>query len=300
MSLVTLKEILRESIAKKYAVGAFDTMNPLMTESILRAAEEEEKPLILMQIDHFFNDRSDHEVYFRNILNMIEQMKVPVCLMLDHGESVESCMRAIHYGFSAVMFDGSMLPFEENVRETKAVVRAAHACGVSVEAEIGHVGGLEQGEMAAGTEGNVADVSGYTEPEMAQRFAEETGIDAMAIAFGTVHGKYRGEVCLDFDRVAKIRSMVGIPLVMHGGSGVPAEGFRGAVENGINKINICTQMLQSASEKMLDLARNGDNRTSFLELYHEAGEAIKEVVKSHMRLFGTQKLSCEKEPFLVG
>ena len=204
MSLVTLKEILRESIDKKYAVGAFDTFNPLMTEAILCAAEEEEKPVILMQIDHFFDERRDHGVYFRNIINMIEHMKTPVCLMLDHGESIENCMRAIHLGFSAVMFDGSMLPYEENVRETKALVRAAHACGVSVEAEIGHVGGLE-GE--ADPEGSVADGSGFTEPEMAERFAAETGVDALAVAFGTVHGKYRGEVNLDFARLAKIRSL---------------------------------------------------------------------------------------------
>ncbi len=300
MSLVTLKEILRESIEKKYAVGAFDTMNPLMTEAILRAAEEEGKPLILMQIDHFFDARSDHEVYFRNIVNMITHMKTPVCLMLDHGESVAHCVRALRYGFSAVMFDGSMLPFEENIRQTKEVVSAAHACGVSVEAEIGHVGGLEAEEQAD-PEGSLVDVSGYSEPEMAMRFAEETGIDAMAIAFGTVHGKYRGKVSLDLERVAKIRSMVDIPLVMHGGSGVPEEGFRGAVENGINKINICTQMLQSASEAMTDLARNASGKPAGFEaMYQAAGEAIREVVKNHIHIFGTRALSCEKEPFLVG
>ena len=298
MGLVTLKEILSESIEKKYAVGAFDTMNPLMTEAILSAAEEAGKPLILMQIDAMFDLRSDHDVYFKNIRNMIDRTTVPICLMLDHGASYEHCICAIHYGFSSVMFDGSMLPFEENVRQTKQIVRAAHACGVSVEAEIGHVGGLEAESDPNGSE---VDESAYSEPALAQQFAEQTGIDAMAIAFGTVHGKYRGVPKLDYQRLAIIRKMVDIPLVMHGGSGVPEDGFRNAVNNGINKINICTQMIQTASERMLRAAEPCEGRrVGFPELYAIAQEAVKDVVKTHMDVFGTQPLTLKQAPAYFG
>jgi len=297
MSLVTLKEILKGSVEKKYAVGAFDTLNPLMTEAILRAAEEEGKPVILMVIDHFFDQRSDHTVYYRNMINMIEHMKTPVCLMLDHGESYEDCMRAIHLGFTAVMIDGSMLPYEDNVKLVQAVVRSAHACGVSVEAEIGHVGGHE---TAADPEGSEVDVSGYTEPEMAERFAAETGVDALAIAFGTVHGKYKGKVNLDYARLADIRSRVGIPLVMHGGSGIPEDGFRGAVEHGINKINICTQMLVSASDAMNSMMTSSGGKAGFIDLYEEAHKAVREVVKTHMGIFGTQPLGYDRPPVYYG
>lgn len=300
MGLVTLKEILSETIDKKYAVGAFDTFNPLMTEAILSAAEEEGKPLILMQIDAMLGAREDHDSYFKCIHDMIGHTTVPICLMLDHGSSYENCMKAIHYGFSAVMFDGSMLPYEENVRQTKEIVRAAHACGVSVEAEIGHVGGLEADEQAD-PNGSIVDVSGYSEPEMAKQFAEETEIDAMAIAFGTVHGKYRGVPRLDYDRVAQIRSMVDIPLVMHGGSGVPEDGFRGAVAHGISKVNIATSMVQAASEGMIGAVDGrGDKRIGFPDLCRIAQEAVKADVKKHMDIFGTKALEIHRKPHLFG
>lgn len=296
MGLVTLKEILSESIEKKYAVGAFDTMNPLMTEAILCAAEEEQKPLILMQIGTMLGTREGQDSYFKCIHDMISNTTIPICLMLDHGSSYENCIEAIHYGFSAVMFDGSMLPFEENVRQTKEIVRAAHACGVSVEAEIGHVGGLEADEQED-PEGCLVDVSGYSDPNLAKQFAEETGIDAMAIAFGTVHGKYRGIPKLDYNRVAKIRSMVEIPLVMHGGSGVPEEGFREAVAHGISKVNICTSMIQAASEQMIAAVENRKKeRVSFPMLCDTAQKAIKADVKKHMNILGTQSLTIKKSP----
>lgn len=299
MGLVTLKEILSESIDKKYAVGAFDTLNPIMTEAILCAAEEEQKPLILMQIDAMLGGREDHDSYFKCIHDMIGHTTVPICLMLDHGSSYENCMKAIHYGFSAVMFDGSMLPYEENVKQTREIVHAAHACGVSVEAEIGHVGGLEADEQAD-PDGCIVDVTGYSNPDLAKRFAEETEIDAMAIAFGTVHGKYKGTPKLDYDRVAKIRSMVEIPLVMHGGSGVPEEGFREAVVHGISKVNICTSMIQAASEKMTEAVNRGGRGAGFPGLCAAAQEAVTEDVKKHMHIFGTQPLEIKRSPMRFG
>lgn len=300
MGLVTLKEVLSESVEKQYAVGAFDTMNLLMTEAILSAAEEERKPIILMQIDAMMGIREDQDSYFKCIHEMIRHTNVPVCLMLDHGGSYENCMKAIHYGFSGVMFDGSMLPMEENIRQTKEIVRAAHACGVSVEAEIGHVGGLEAEEQAD-PNGNMVDVSGYSEPDKAFLFARETGIDAMAIAFGTVHGKYKGIPKLDYERLATIRSMVEIPLVMHGGSGVPVEGFREAVLHGINKVNICTAMIQEASERMVQTVdQRGESHVSFPQLCGVAQVAIKQVVKEHIRIFGTKELKLPEKQIYFG
>lgn len=300
MALVTLKEVLGESVEKRYAVGAFDTVNPLMTEAILTAAEEEGTPIILMFIDKDFNSRTDFDSYFACIHQMVARTSVPVALMLDHGSSYENCMKAIHYGFSSVMFDGSMLSLEENIAQTSQIVRAAHACGVSVEAEIGHVGGLEADERAD-PEGAEVDVNGYSDPDTALRFAQETGIDAMAIAFGTVHGKYRGVPKLDYPRLAKIRSMVDIPLVMHGGSGVSPDGFREAVHNGINKVNICTAMIQSATERMIQaVEQRGQSRLSFMGLCDQAQEAIADVVKEHIRIFGTQSLVVPPKPVRFG
>ena len=298
MGLVTLKEILGQSIEKHYAVGAFDTMNHLMTESILSAAEAERAPVILMFIDAMFPLRSDYDSYFKCVHEMINHTTVPVALMLDHGGSFEGCMKAIHYGFSAVMFDGSMLPFEENVEQTREIVKAAHACGVSVEAEIGHVGGLEA-DQRADPEGTEVDVSGYSEPDMALRFAQATGVDALAIAFGTVHGKYRGVPKLDYARLAKIRSLVDVPLVMHGGSGVTPDGFRQAVAHGISKVNISTAMIQAATERMLQTAREKD-RVNFLELYGVAQGAIQQTVQEHIRIFGTQPLRLDTKPVRFG
>lgn len=298
MGLVTLKEILSESIEKRYAVGAFDTMNHLMTEAILSAAEAERTPVILMFIDAMFPLRNDYDSYFKCIHEMIDHTTVPVALMLDHGGDFEGCMRAIHYGFSAVMFDGSMLSFEENVEKTREIVKLAHACGVSVEAEIGHVGGLEAAQQAD-PEGNEVDISGYSDPDMALRFALATEVDALAIAFGTVHGKFRGTPKLDYERLVKIRSMVNIPLVMHGGSGVSPEGFRQAVAHGINKVNISTAMIQAATEQMLR-AVDKKQQVNFLELYGVAQTAIQKTVREHIRIFGTQALEPYASPVRFG
>ncbi|MGI6005472.1 MAG: class II fructose-bisphosphate aldolase [Christensenellales bacterium] len=248
MPLVTMKEVLSESVAKKYAVGAFDTFDPLFTEAILTGAERKGTPVILMVVEWSF-DEVNCEHFFAYLVNRCRMSSVPVALHLDHGSSFEAVMKAIHYGCTSVMLDGSSLPMEENIALTKKVVEVAHACGVTVEAEIGHVAGHE-GNML---DGNVADESAYTTVHDAVYFCQQTDVDALAIAIGTVHGVYKGEPKLDLVRLDQIRSHLEIPLVLHGGSGLSPEMFRSAVRHGINKINFFTGMTLAATAAVREI-----------------------------------------------
>jgi len=288
MSIVTLKEILVPSVARHCAVGAFDTVNQLYTEAIITAAEGLDTPVILMCIDELITMAPPKESWFRCLRDMVDEAKVPICLLLDHGKSFESCQVAIKRGFSGVMFDGSLLSYTENVRQTRAVVEMAHASGVSVEAEVGHVGGLE-GPALNNPDGSDADEEGYTNPEDAMRFIEETGVDALAIALGTVHGIFKGKPKLDFNRLGTIRSMTDLPLVMHGGSGVSDEDFRAAVNHGINKINIFTGMSLAGGSAIKRAVENCKNdRLHFEVLCQNGADAVRSVVEHHIHIFGTR------------
>ncbi|MDO4272791.1 MAG: class II fructose-bisphosphate aldolase [Eubacteriales bacterium] len=282
MGLVTLKEILSESIEKKYAVGAFDTLDDNFTEAIIEAAEEEGLPVILM-IPNFFWEKNDLSFYFTRLLDRCRRATVPVCLHLDHGRSFEDVMKAIHGGCTSVMFDGSALPIEENIAVTRKVVEAAHACGVSVEAEIGHVASPE-GELQA----SEADETMYTSPEDAAHFVQQTQVDALAVAVGTVHGIYKGTPKIDTRRLDEIRSRVSIPLVLHGGSGLPEEEFRAAIAHGINKVNFFTGLSLEAVKAIrqtLDDAPTG--KVHYIELKEASHTAVKNTIKHQMKIFGT-------------
>lgn len=285
MALVTLQEVLKESVAGKYAVGAFDAMEHGYVEAILKGAEEKGVPVILMMIQNIF-DGLDMKTFMPYVLGRIARSPVPVCLHLDHGTSYEACVKAIHYGFSGVMIDGSSLPYEENVALVKKVVDVAHTCGVSVEAELGHVAGGE-GNLRGGSE---VDKSLYTSPEEAAQFIKETNIDALAVAIGTVHGRFKGTPEIDIERLKKIRSVVDIPLVLHGGSGLTDDDFRNVIKFGINKINFFTGMSTAAVEA---IRQEMEDKEGFVH-YHNLVEAglgrTKEVVKEQIDLFGTKPL----------
>ena len=242
MALVTLKQILLETREKKYAVPSIGADNHVLFEAVLAQAEEENKPVILM-IPGFLLSQLDAR-FFDYARQRIQLSSVPVCLHLDHAASYEECMNGIKYGFSSLMIDGSALPFEENVALTKRVVEAAAPCGISVEAEIGHVAGGEGND----NDGNEVDTNAFTDPQEAVAFVEQTGVDALAIAFGTVHGVYKGTPKLELQLLDEIRSKVDIPIVMHGGSGLADEDFRNAVAHGISKINFCTGLFLSTTE----------------------------------------------------
>ena len=283
MSLVTLKEILAPAKEQNYAVAAFDTMDFTLTEGIIQAAEQTGKPVILM-LPGFIFDRPDAQSMLDFNLDRIAKSPVPICYHLDHGKADE-CIKAIHAGCSSVMYDGSSLPMEENIAITKEIVKVAHICGVSVEAEIGHVAAPE-----GSVEGSVADESKFTKPEDAAYFVEQTGVDALAIAFGTVHGVYRGTPHLDLERLQAIKKLVDVPLVMHGGSGLPEQDFRNAVKYGINKINFFTGMSLATIAAMRKLIEETDGRVRYIKLYDTALQTVIACAKEQMEIFGTKSV----------
>jgi fructose-bisphosphate aldolase class II len=282
-------DLLADSVKKKYGVGAFACLDLVTAFSTIRAAEEKNVPLIMLCEVCRLPAERDLEIFFAAIKQMAEMARVPVATILDHGPDFESGMQAIHYGFSTVMYDGSALPIEENIRKTQKIVEASHACGVHVEAEVGHVGG-EEGQSS--DEGSAVDESAFTNPDDAAYFARETGVDALAVAIGTVHGVFKSEPRLDIRRLVEIRRRVGdLPLVLHGGSGLPVEQFHAAIENGINKINIYTNVAIGSANACRDIfAGRNSGTVVFDELIVASMEAIKRITKEHMEIFKTQSL----------
>jgi fructose-bisphosphate aldolase, class II len=285
MPLVSMKDVLKESIAKKYAVGAFDTMDHAFTEAILCAAESKGVPIILMTVEALF-EMPNYKLFFKYMVNRCEASSIPVALHLDHGATFAGVMKSIHAGCTSVMLDGSSLPFEENIALTKKVVEVAHLCGVSVEGEIGHVAGHE-GNML---EGNVADATAYTKVEEAVRFTSETGVDALAVAIGTVHGVYKGTPKLDYERLHEIRQAISVPLVMHGGSGLSPDAFKQAIASGINKVNFFTGMSLGATQAAKNIIEERSGKLFFGDIVNAGIKRATEIVSEHIDIFGTKPL----------
>ena len=238
MGLVDLKTVLQPAYEGKYAIGAFNVVNIDFLEAIINAAEVKNTPVILNTAEVHMQ-YLDIDLIGAAIKEAAKRTKLDIVWHLDHGLSYESTARAIRSGFSSVMFDGSHLSFEENIRQTKEIVRMSHAAGVTVEAELGAVGGSEEGDLIS-----IASKALYTNVEQAKIFVEETNIDALAVAIGNSHGKYKGDPVLDFNLLADLKKVTGIPLVLHGGSGISTEGFHKAIDLGISKINFFTGMSQ--------------------------------------------------------
>lgn len=286
--LVTLKEILSESVEKKYAVPALNGHDLYTAQGCLLAAEEMGLPIILMYSDDYtFPIGFPQDCYLRMLIEMARSAKIPVAVIIDHAGSFEMIMKAIHYGCTGVMIDASTLPFEENVALVSKVVEAAHSCNVSVEAEIGHVGGYE------GTpDEGYAKPQYYTKPEEAERFLELTKVDALAVAFGSNHGPYAGTPHLDIPRLEELRRRVGnLPLVLHGGSGLPDEEFAKAVAGGINKVNYISGMQINCAEAMRRLSAENEGKRMVSRQLLQAGiESVMEETKHILKVFGTQPL----------
>jgi len=278
--LVTLKEILNEANKKNYAVPAFDVVEHVSAEAVVRAAEAQNRPVILMVPEATFL-LIDVKTFFAFLAWLAQAASVPVALQLDHGLSLAGIQTALDNGFTSVMIDGSALPLEENIALTKQAVEMAHAVGASVEAEIGHVAG---GEGAF--EGSEVDESMYTNPDEAEYFARATGVDALAVAVGTVHGVYRGDPKLDFDRLAEIKRRVGLPLVLHGGSGVSDEEFAKAIKGGINKINIFTEISFAALKKSIDFANECNLKLHFAQLLFAGKQEVFDISADYLTKFG--------------
>jgi len=280
MSLVTLKEILAPAYKQGYAVGAFNAVDSHFVKAVLGAASEKKSPVIL-NIAEVHYPYCIPEQMMPMFISMAKNSPVPVAINLDHGLTDDAISRALKCGFTSVMFDGSKYPFEENIKKTAEVVKLCHAKGISVEAELGAVGGEEGGGLV----GNV-DRSLMTDPEQAEKFVRETGIDALAVAIGNCHGKYKGEPDLDFDLLEKIRNRVSCPLVLHGGSGISDKDFRKAISLGIAKINFYTGMSQSALGALQEsVQKAGKSYNDYPLIMETVKEAVKKTVMEQMDIF---------------
>ena len=280
--LVNLKDILKIAEEQKTAIGMFNATGFDSLQAVVAAAEELNQPVIIAhaEVHNVFNDIS---MVGPAMVAVAQHAKVPVCVHLDHGTSLDMVYKALRLGFTSVMMDASALPYEQNLALTKQITEAAHAMNVSVEAELGR---LVTGEAGSNEEANtnMRAEDFYTQPDEAKEFCAATGVDALAIAFGTAHGFYTAQPKLDFDVVKNVAAATGLPLVMHGGSGVSDEGFRRAIANGIRKINYYSYM--SKAGYMAAKAAIEGGKSSYLhDVEFAAMHAVKEDVKKAISVF---------------
>ena len=277
--LIPFREITRDALRRRYAVGAFNCLSVENVMGAVAAAEELHSPIILQLAEVQFPE-APMELMAPVFLRAARDAKVPVAVHLDHGRSIETCIRAVREGFTSVMFDGAELPFEENAEQTRLVVRLAHAAGVDVEAELGRVG--DPGLGGYGTAAAAADV--FTDVEESARFIARTETDALAIAIGNLHGRYTATPRLNIARLREIHARNAVPLVLHGGSGTSEEDFKACIRNGICKINVATAIQIAAAEAVAEyLARGGS--PGYIGIKRRIIEASQRAVAEHIRLF---------------
>ena len=286
--LITLKEIMDIAEEKKIAIGAFNASGLEAIEAELAAAEELKLPVIIQ-----FAQCHEPWIPLTTIgpimIQMAEKSSVPVCIHLDHGETLEYLETALELGFTGIMYDGSTLPYEENLENTVKAVTMAGKYGASVEAELGSMGKREFGDGNADEEDTTKI---YTDPELAAKFTKDTGIDALACSFGTTHGIYLKEPRLDFEVVKNVRKTCGgIPVVMHGGSGVSSEDYRKAVEAGVRKINYFTYMDKAGGTAVKEYISGLSEKSPvfFSDIFMTARKAMKENVAGAMKVFAGMK-----------
>lgn len=277
MKMLTLKELVQYSRTNHVGIGMFNIVNLEFAAAIFEAVQETGIPAMFGMPERFIMNYYDVNVMTKACKEMLQNAETPLAIHLDHGKHFEGVMAALRAGFSSVMFDGSLLSYEENVRQTAEIVKIAHAMGVSVEGELGYVGSNGIDEIAS---------DGFTKPDEAEDFAARTGVDALAIAIGNAHGQYKGIPKLDFERLKSIRAKVDCGLVLHGGSGIQDADFVKAIQCGINKVNIYTAM-DLAAEKITKETFAGYK--SYLDYSKDLKDVVKEVVKEHILLFGMKK-----------
>ncbi|AKX95263.1 class II fructose-1,6-bisphosphate aldolase [Neomoorella thermoacetica] len=279
MPLVTLAEVLREADTGGYAVGAFNCNNMEIVQAIINAAVTAQAPVII-QASQGAIKYAGLEYITSLVRTAASQAPVPVVLHLDHGTDFEQVLRCLRAGFTSVMIDGSKYPLEENIALTRKVVEIAHAMGASVEGELGRIGGTEEQIKVSEREATMTD------PEEAQRFARETGVDALAVAIGTAHGRYHGTPRLDFERLATIDRLVPTPIVLHGSSGVPDDDIRRAVELGVRKINIDTDIRIAFIEATRTALDANPDEIDPRKVLGPARDAASKVISHKMQVFG--------------
>lgn len=282
--LVSATKMLNDAVKGKYAVGQFNINNLEWTKSVLQTAQENNSPVILGVSEGAGKYMTGFKTVSAMVSAMIDELgiTVPVALHLDHG-TYEGCYKCIKAGFSSIMFDGSHFPIEENVAKTKELVTVSHAMGMSIEAEVGSIGGEEDGVIGAG---EIAD------PDECKRIAD-LGVDFLAAGIGNIHGKYPSNwKGLDFDALAKIKELIGdLPLVLHGGTGIPADMIKTAISLGVAKINVnteCQLYFQEATRKYIEAGKDLEGKGfDPRKLLAPGAEAIKTIVKEKMELFGS-------------
>lgn len=284
MPLVSLSAVLLPAYRGHFAIGSFNTFNEDFTDAILAAAASEKSPVIVsfseVQLSYV-----DLECIAEVTRIKARRLDIPVVLHLDHGLTLETVSRAVDLGFTSVMFDGSAMPYEENVRNCRAVVQMCAGREISVEAELGAVGGDEGG----GAESE-ADTSLFTDVSLATDFVKQTGVDALAVAIGNAHGRYKREPQLDFNRLGELNDALEMPLVLHGGSGISDADFRMAIDRGIAKINFYTGMLQAAiTTTKSRVGECGERYSGYLDLLKQVKDRVASTVAERIRVFRNGK-----------
>ena len=273
--LVNLNEVLKKAQKGKYAVGLFNTTDTDMLQAVIEAAEESNSPVILGTAEVLL-PYGELKLIAPSVIAAAKRAKVPVVVHYDHGLTFDRCIEALKLGFSSIMFDGSAKPYEQNIAETREMVKIAHAFGATVEGEIGHVG------EAAKEDNLLTDM--YTTPEEAKAYLEATSVDALAVAIGSAHGVYKKKPMLNIERLKEISSAVKVPLVLHGGSGLSDDDFKNTIRNGIAKVNIFTDLCLAGERAMKD---GEEKKLGYLEIRNLKVDYIKEAVKHKMALFGS-------------
>jgi fructose-bisphosphate aldolase class II len=280
MPLVNMRDMLQHAHREGYAIGAFDLVSHDFLQGILAAAENCRAPVILSLAESHF-EYFDFATIMPAVEAAAHRATVPVAIHLDHGATLDSAVQGIRLGCTGVMVDASTQPFEDNVNFTRKVVDMAHACGVPVEGELGYVAGVE-GEDAERHPGEVR----YTDVSEASEYVERSGVDFLAVSIGTVHGRMKGEPRLDIERLAAINNALGIPLVIHGGTGLSDEQFRQLIDNGVAKINYYTALADAAGQRIRENAR-ADARCGYTGLVHGIADAMQQECERCIRLWGS-------------
>ncbi|MDR1617123.1 MAG: class II fructose-1,6-bisphosphate aldolase [Syntrophomonadaceae bacterium] len=284
MSYVGVSELLAEADRGRYAVGAFNANNMEIVQAIVEAAELERAPVI-MQASQGAISYAGLD-YITGLVKMAAyKATVPVALHLDHGTDFEQIVRCVRSGFSSVMYDGSKLTLEENIAVTRKVLEIARPIGVSVEAELGKIGGTEDQVHVSEKEAM------FTDPEEAEYFVEQTQVESLAIAIGTAHGQYRGTPQLDFARLEKIKKLVNIPIVLHGSSGVPDDAVKRAIKLGVCKVNIDTNIREIFVSKMREVLAGKPDEIDPRKILGPARQAAVDVIRDKIRVFGSSNMA---------
>ena len=280
MKFLTLAEILQPCMGQGWAVGAYDTCNLEITQAIVNAAAADQAPAIIMIYPHH-TPQEEWRTLVRIIESEVERARIPAALVLDHARTLDQIACALELGFSGVMLDASLAPLDQNIALTRQAVELAHVKGVSVEAELGHVG---EGQNAVNAE---LQQTYLTRVDEAERFVNETGVDALAVSIGTLHGLYRGTPHLDFDRIAQLRAACPIPLVLHGGSDTPDQDLRRAIEIGIDKINIWTDVRIPFLQALKETLDGPIGKIEVTDALCAARAAATEVIRGKNQLLGS-------------